>query len=129
MHRNLDRQPSSELSCPAFSCLFGEKLSLLCFGMHALLTRRMAVVCVCRQVGDSISCFVMDVEDGTPLLTQRLAEDADDELAEFAGGRPCWKLAGISQLGCCRRCCAVQLINRSASHVHPWCFARTLRMW
>ncbi|WIA30186.1 hypothetical protein OEZ86_000278 [Tetradesmus obliquus] len=36
------------------------------------------------KVGDSISCFVMDVEDGTPLLTQRLTEDADDELAEFA---------------------------------------------
>jgi hypothetical protein len=44
---------------------------------------------LCCQVGDSISCFVMDVEDGTPLLTQRLAEDADDELAEFAGGWGC----------------------------------------
>eukprot|EP00882_Tetradesmus_deserticola_P001197 GHRQ01001295.1.p1 GENE.GHRQ01001295.1~~GHRQ01001295.1.p1 ORF type:complete len:570 (+),score=303.00 GHRQ01001295.1:139-1848(+) len=36
------------------------------------------------KVGDSISCFVMDVEDGTPLLTQRLTEEADDDLAEFA---------------------------------------------
>jgi hypothetical protein len=47
---------------------------------------------LCWQVGDSISCFVMDVEDGTPLLTQRLTEEADNELAEFAGG--CGVLAG-----------------------------------
>lgn len=30
------------------------------------------------QVGESISCFVMDVEDGTPLLTQRPPEEAAD---------------------------------------------------
>eukprot|EP00775_Hariotina_reticulata_P014819 gene14819-15000_t len=36
------------------------------------------------KVGDSISCFVFDVEDGRPLLTQRLPEDGDDELAELA---------------------------------------------
>lgn len=37
------------------------------------------------QVGDSISCAVYDVEaGGVPLLTQRLVEEADDELAELA---------------------------------------------
>lgn len=37
------------------------------------------------QVGDSISCAVYDVEaGGVPLLTQRLPEEADDELAELA---------------------------------------------
>lgn len=36
------------------------------------------------KVGDSISCAVFDVEEGgRPLLTQRLPEDADDELAEL----------------------------------------------
>jgi hypothetical protein len=42
-------------------------------------------VCACLQVGDSISCAVYDVEaGGVPLLTQRLPEEADDELAELA---------------------------------------------
>lgn len=37
------------------------------------------------QVGDSISCIVYDVEEGgRPLLTQRLLEEADDELADLA---------------------------------------------
>jgi hypothetical protein len=42
--------------------------------------------CCChRQVGDSISCAVFDVEaGGVPVLTQRLPEEADDELAELA---------------------------------------------
>lgn len=41
--------------------------------------------CPCVQVGDSISCAVYDVEEGgVPLLTQRLPEEADDELAELA---------------------------------------------
>ena len=40
---------------------------------------------LCLQVGDSISCAVYDVEaGGVPLLTQRLPEEADDELAELA---------------------------------------------
>jgi len=39
---------------------------------------------VALQEGDSISCFVFDVEEGRPLLTQRLPEDGDDELAELA---------------------------------------------
>jgi hypothetical protein len=43
------------------------------------------VLCACVQVGDSISCVVYDVEaGGIPLLTQRLPEEADDELAELA---------------------------------------------
>lgn len=36
------------------------------------------------QVGDAISCFVYDVEDGAPLLTQRAADEADEELAALA---------------------------------------------
>lgn len=41
--------------------------------------------CVALQVGDSISCAVFDVlEGGKPVLTQRLPEEADDELAELA---------------------------------------------
>jgi len=37
------------------------------------------------KVGDSISCAVFDVlEGGKPVLTQRLPEEADDELAELA---------------------------------------------
>jgi predicted RNA-binding protein with RPS1 domain len=37
------------------------------------------------KVGDSISCAVFDVEEGgVPALTQRLPEEADDELAELA---------------------------------------------
>lgn len=40
---------------------------------------------VLLQVGDSIACAVYDVEaGGVPLLTQRLPEEADDELAELA---------------------------------------------
>lgn len=37
------------------------------------------------QVGDSVSCFVFDVENGQPMLTQRLPEDADDDFAAIAG--------------------------------------------
>jgi hypothetical protein len=37
------------------------------------------------QVGDAISCFVYDVEDGAPLLTQRAADEADEELAAAGG--------------------------------------------
>eukprot|EP00879_Flechtneria_rotunda_P012753 GHRR01013317.1.p1 GENE.GHRR01013317.1~~GHRR01013317.1.p1 ORF type:complete len:992 (+),score=471.36 GHRR01013317.1:234-3209(+) len=36
------------------------------------------------KVGDAISAFVFDVEAGKPMLTQRLPEEADDELAELA---------------------------------------------
>lgn len=62
---------------------------------------KVSVVCVCVcvfdrpltapapaaacQVGDTISCAVYDVEaGGVPLLTQRLPEEPDDELAELA---------------------------------------------
>jgi len=44
-----------------------------------------AAACAVLQVGDSISCAVFDVlEGGKPVLTQRLPEEADDELAELA---------------------------------------------
>eukprot|EP00878_Enallax_costatus_P004608 GHUV01004852.1.p1 GENE.GHUV01004852.1~~GHUV01004852.1.p1 ORF type:complete len:557 (+),score=249.71 GHUV01004852.1:74-1744(+) len=36
------------------------------------------------KVGDSISCFVFDVEDGQPMLTQRLPDEADDDFAAVA---------------------------------------------
>jgi hypothetical protein len=69
----------------------------------------------------------MDVEDGTPLLTQRLAEDADDELAEFAGARPCKETCRNQQLGVlqtvlcsaadqqkCQSCASLVLCSHSA---------------
>jgi hypothetical protein len=107
------------------------RVSLLCFLLRLLLTKLPRTVCVtccvlCWQVGDSISCFVMDVEDGTPLLSQRLAEDADEELAAFAGAR--LQELGLASWGGADGSVQCSFGNRStADHVHRWCRACPLQ--